>query len=272
MPVVPARASSVIAKVASASWIDTSIDGALSGGHHRVHAGAGGRDAADKGGLFADRADRRLVEIIDLAGQHARDAAREKQRQIGRRIVGLRPGLAIGRNQHERRVRVQRAQRLGIAVPRRAAPAARPRRRSDRPRRSASRPTGCLPLFRCAASGVEQSASIADHVGPDIGEQPAADGGGQPGAELHNAKPESSAIAGQTASAGAGAARGGFIPPCTSATISNERLRFSWSKMLAVIISSLAPVTRTNSSRPSRTVSGPPTTAAPSASATIARA
>ena len=93
-------------------------DGALSGGHHRVHAGAGGRDAADKGGLFADRADRLLVEIIDLAGQHARDAAREKQRQIGRRIVGLRPGLAIGRNQHERRVRVQRAQRLGIAVPR----------------------------------------------------------------------------------------------------------------------------------------------------------
>jgi hypothetical protein len=72
--------------------------------------------------------------------------------------------------------------------------------------------------------------------------------------------------------AGSASADDRYIAPCTCATISNERLRFSWSKMLAVTISSSAPVLRTNSSRPRRTVSGPPTTARPSASSRMARA
>src|SRR5207244_7009366 len=57
-----------------------------------------------------------------------------------------------------------------------------------------------------------------------------------------------------------GAAR---FRPQASATISNDRLRLAWSKMLPVTINSSAPVRLMNSSRPRRTVSGPPTTAAP---------
>ena len=61
-------------------FLDRDVDdGAGLGRQHRVHAGAGGGEPADKGGLLADRADRRFGEIIDLAGQHPGDAAGEEQ-------------------------------------------------------------------------------------------------------------------------------------------------------------------------------------------------
>ncbi len=162
-------------------------DGALVRCHHRVHAGASGGDAADKGGLFADRADRRLGEVIDLPRQHAGDAAREEQRQVGRRIVGLWPGLSVGRNQHQRRVRVDPAQRIGVAFP--PAQVARSalahdhvgiaQRVSPDKRLSAVQ----MRLEQRRVIGVDNT-----HRRPDIGEQPAADRGGQPAAELHDAK------------------------------------------------------------------------------------
>jgi len=130
--------------------------------------------------LFADRADRLLVEIVDLAGQHARDAAREKQRQIGRWIVGLRPGLATGRNQHERRVRVQRAQRLGIAVPRPQRP--RPALADDQiglarriaPVRIGGRPVGVQLVGRPGAESALLSAAarLEQRVVPMAGAAP----------------------------------------------------------------------------------------------------
>ena len=81
-------------------------DRAARAGQRGMHAGAGGGKPADKGGLLADRADRRLGEIIDLPGQQAGDAAGEEQGQIGGRIVRLRPGLSERRDKDERRLRV----------------------------------------------------------------------------------------------------------------------------------------------------------------------
>ena len=43
-----------------------------------MHAGAGGGDATDKGGLFADGVDRRFVEIVDLTSEHSGDPAGEE--------------------------------------------------------------------------------------------------------------------------------------------------------------------------------------------------
>jgi hypothetical protein len=40
--------------------------------------------------------DRRLAEIVDLAGQHAGDPAGEEQGQIARRVFRLRSGLPEG--------------------------------------------------------------------------------------------------------------------------------------------------------------------------------
>ena len=51
----PARASSVMASVASASWIDTSIDAPGWLPQRRMHAGTGGGQSADERGLLADR-------------------------------------------------------------------------------------------------------------------------------------------------------------------------------------------------------------------------
>jgi hypothetical protein len=84
---------------------------------HRVHAGAGGGDPADERGLFADRAERRLAEIVHLAGQHAGDPAGEEQGQIARRIVRLWSGLPERRNRDNRRGPVDPAKRVRVMMP-----------------------------------------------------------------------------------------------------------------------------------------------------------
>ena len=105
-PLSPALASSVMCKCRK-RFLDRHID---DGGRvfHQccVHAGTGRRDAADESGLFADRADRCFRQIVHLSSQQARDAAGVQQREVRRRIVGLRSGLAEWRDQHNRRSRV----------------------------------------------------------------------------------------------------------------------------------------------------------------------
>src|ERR1700732_4883097 len=76
-----------------------------------------GKAPADKRGLFANRAYRRLAEIVDLPGQHAGDPAGEEQGQVARRVVGLWADLTEGRNRDDRRGTVNPAQRVRVMVP-----------------------------------------------------------------------------------------------------------------------------------------------------------
>jgi hypothetical protein len=66
--------------------------------HCGVHAGTRGSDAANVGGLFAHRADRRFSQIVHLPRQQSRDATGEQQRQVSGRIVCLWAGLAERRD------------------------------------------------------------------------------------------------------------------------------------------------------------------------------
>ena len=92
-------------------FLDRHVDhGAGLGREYRVHAGASGGQSADKGRLFANRADRRFGEIVDLSGQQPGDAAAEEQGQVGRGIVGPWPRLSEGGDINERRRRVAAAQ------------------------------------------------------------------------------------------------------------------------------------------------------------------
>ena len=95
---------------------DRDIDDGAGRGQCRVHAGAGGGKAADKGGLFADRADRRFREIVDLPGQQPGNAAGEEQRQVGRRVVGFWSGLSEGRDVYQRRGRIEPAKTVGVVL------------------------------------------------------------------------------------------------------------------------------------------------------------
>ena len=79
-----------------------------------MHAGAGAGEAANKGGLFANRSDRRLCEIVYLPGQQPGNAAGEEQCEIGRRIVGLGSGLPKGRNIYECCGCIERAEAVDV--------------------------------------------------------------------------------------------------------------------------------------------------------------
>ncbi len=92
------------------------IDDCARRSQYRVHAGAGGGEAADKSGLFADRTDRRFREIVDLSCQQPGNAARKEQRQVGRRIVGLWSGLSEGRDVHQRCGRIEAAETVGVVL------------------------------------------------------------------------------------------------------------------------------------------------------------
>ncbi len=95
---------------------DRDIDHCAGRGQCRVHAGAGGGKAADKGGLFADRTDRRFREIVDLSRQQPGNAAGKKQRQVGRRVVGLWSGLTEGRDVYERCGHIEPAKTVGVVL------------------------------------------------------------------------------------------------------------------------------------------------------------
>ena len=159
-----------------------------------MHPGTGGGDPAEEGGLFADRADRRLAEIVDLAGQHPGDPAGEEQGQIARRVVGLGSGLAKRRNRDERRRAIDPAQRVGVALPGAQIPGAAfaddevgPRYGSARRRRIAG--DDGLAVVEVAREGRRIVRVDAGDPGADIGEETPAHGGGQPVADLNDLKP-----------------------------------------------------------------------------------
>ena len=110
--------SSVMASVAGAG-IDTSTDARLIG-QRGMHAGTGGGQPADERRLLAHGTDRRLRQIVHLPGQQARNAAGEKQRQVGGRIVGLWACLAVRRDGDDDRRCIdppQRGQVVGTRQP-----------------------------------------------------------------------------------------------------------------------------------------------------------
>ncbi len=91
-------------------------DRARLGRQCRVHAGTGGGEPADERGLFADRADRRLREIVHLAGQQSGDAAGKHQSEIGGRIVGSGPGLSERRDVDNHRPPVGITESVDVAA------------------------------------------------------------------------------------------------------------------------------------------------------------
>ena len=118
--------------------LDRDVDEAPACRLRRMDAGASRGQPADKRRLLADRADRRLGQIVDLSGQQPGDAAGKHQGEVAGRVVGARPLLAERRNRDDRRARICAAGRR-IAAAARATPRGRPRRRSDRPRQSPPR-------------------------------------------------------------------------------------------------------------------------------------
>ena len=81
-----------------------------------MHAGASGGKAADKGGLFADRADWQFGESVYLSRQQPGNAARKKQRQVGPRVIGFWSGLSEGRDVYQRRSRIEAAETVGVVL------------------------------------------------------------------------------------------------------------------------------------------------------------
>ena len=157
----------------------------------RMHAGAGGGDPTDEGGLLTDRTDRRLHQIIHLTGQQMGDAAGVEQRQVGRGLIRERSGLAERRDQDEGGGRVDRPDVVRAVVP-----VAQPRRatfaddqvgvRQGRMRDLVSKDRlAVVQIRRERCRGVRVGAG---DVGPKVGEQPPTHGGGQPVAKLNDAE------------------------------------------------------------------------------------
>jgi hypothetical protein len=142
-----------------------------------VHAGTGGGEASDEGGLFPHRTDRRFRQVVHLAGQQARDAAGIEQGQIGRRIVGIGAGRAERRDRHQRRDRVTGADRCRVRpVLTEDQIGARQRLGGD----------DVLPRVQVRRQWRGQIGIDAQHGRAQIGEHAAADGGREAGAELHD--------------------------------------------------------------------------------------
>ena len=74
-------------------FLDRHVDHAAAG-QRCVHAGAGRRHAAEECRLLAHRANRRLRQVVHLAGEHAGDAAGREQGEVARRVLRRRAGLA----------------------------------------------------------------------------------------------------------------------------------------------------------------------------------
>ncbi len=66
-----------------------------------MHTGTRRGDPADERGLFAHRTDRRFVEVVHLSGQQAGNTAGKAQCEVGCGVVGLWPGLAERRDEHQ---------------------------------------------------------------------------------------------------------------------------------------------------------------------------
>ena len=85
-------------------------------GQHRVHARAGSGKPAKKRGLFADRTDRRLREVVHLSGQKPRNPASTKQCQICRGLNGSGTNLPKGRNENDCRRFVKSPKTLDVIL------------------------------------------------------------------------------------------------------------------------------------------------------------
>ena len=157
-----------------------------------MHAGAGRGQPADKGRLLADRAHRRLVEIVNLPGQQSGDAAGKEQGQISRRIVCRWARQSVRRNVDKRRIRATPAQRIGVVLP--IAKIPRLSLADDQidwveSARSRIGGNDALPIIQIARERYRAVGIDADHFRPDIREQPPADGGGDTAAKLCRPEP-----------------------------------------------------------------------------------
>ena len=151
-----------------------------------MDAGTRGGNPADEGRLFPDGTDWRFRKIVHLSCQQPGDAAGEKQRQVGRRILRLRPGLAEWRDEDERCHPIGAANSGRIVLP--CAELVRTAFANDQVGncKSVERCRGVIALavveiFRQRRGSVRIDAG---NVGTDIRKKPSAHGGGQARADL----------------------------------------------------------------------------------------
>ena len=168
--------------------LDRDVDDGRLSRLRRVDAGAGRGQPADKRRLLADRADRRLGEVVDLPGQQPGDAAAEHQGEVAGRIVGARAVLAERRYRDDCRARIEPPQRRRIAPL--CAQGCRAALDHDQIG-GGNRGLAALGLAVVEVLGQQGRPRRAEagHLGADIGEETPGDRGGQAVADLHDAQP-----------------------------------------------------------------------------------
>ncbi len=157
-----------------------------------MHPGAGGGQPADERGLRADGADRRFREVVDLPGQHAGDAAGAEQGEVRGRLVRIRAGLPVGREQDEDGFGRSGAQGGGVEALRLQGAGAAFADDQIVGSESGKR-LRVGRVARLALAGVQMAGEGGIGAGGEaidrrahIGEQAAADGGGEAGPDLRH--------------------------------------------------------------------------------------
>ena len=172
-------------------FVDRHIDGRPGLiAQRRLHAGTGGSQSTDERRLLAHGTDRRLRQIVHLPGQLARNAAGEKQGEVGGRVVCLRTCFAIRRDRDDDRRPVDPPQ-LGQVVGTRR-PILRLSLAHDQLGcRQARAPFRCIRgnRFVTVQSSRQHRAGAgidAGHLRAEVGQQPAANRGGLTVADLNH--------------------------------------------------------------------------------------
>ena len=189
LPVRPARASSVIAIVASDSCIETSITApgvAAMAACMPAQAAAippMNADCSPTGRIGASS------RSSTWPGQHAGNAAGEAQSQVGRGVIGLRSGLTERRDQDERGRRVVCAETVGVvsSIAQFSGAAFDDDQVGGR-ERAARRRDDRLAVIEIGGERRRAVRIDACDIRADIGEQAPANGGGEARAELDHVK------------------------------------------------------------------------------------
>ncbi len=156
-----------------------------------VHACTGGGKSTKECRLLAGRADRRLIEVVNLSCQHPGNATGKAQRQVGRWFVGSLAGLSKRRDQNHRRPPIDPPYRFLVVT---ACPEFRGAALADD---QVCRRHGVRHILGCdRRTAVEMFAKPSGPVGigaanirPDVGKHAPAHRGGQPRPSCTTRKP-----------------------------------------------------------------------------------